>query len=191
MPITPGNHLDILRNGEEIFPAMLDAIDRAQRSIDLLTYVYWDGEIGESGAFSSPVLATLAGRRQLVVQSRLELYGVDPEDGAVLWSQPVPNFRGMNILTPVVHGDTVFTSSYKRGSYLYRISATGAGFAVEEVWRHKSQVYMSSPIVVDGHAYLHLGSQRLTCLDLEAGEGQEPGELFGGMGDLDVVGEPA
>ncbi|MFP5488563.1 MAG: phospholipase D-like domain-containing protein [Acidimicrobiia bacterium] len=46
VPVTPGNQIDLLHNGDEIFPAMLDAIDRAERSIDLLTYVYWAGEIG-------------------------------------------------------------------------------------------------------------------------------------------------
>src|SRR5688572_25982510 len=46
VPVTAGNRVDLLRNGDEIFPAMLDAIDRAERSIDLLTYVYWAGDIG-------------------------------------------------------------------------------------------------------------------------------------------------
>ncbi len=46
VPTTSGNRLDLLRNGDEIFPAMLEAIDRAERSVDLLTYVYWAGEIG-------------------------------------------------------------------------------------------------------------------------------------------------
>lgn len=46
VPVTPGNHVDLLRNGDEIFPAMLEAIEQAERSIDLLTYVYWSGEIG-------------------------------------------------------------------------------------------------------------------------------------------------
>lgn len=44
--VTPGNRIDLLHNGDEIFPAMLDAIDAAERSIDLLTYIYWAGEIG-------------------------------------------------------------------------------------------------------------------------------------------------
>jgi outer membrane protein assembly factor BamB len=56
-------------------------------------------------AFSSPVMATLAGRRQCVVQTREKLAGVDPETGAVLWEQPIKALRGMNILTPVVEGD--------------------------------------------------------------------------------------
>ena len=41
----------------------------------------------ESGAFSSPVVATLAGVRQLVVQTRETLNGVDLDTGRVLWSQ--------------------------------------------------------------------------------------------------------
>jgi cardiolipin synthase len=47
VPATEGNHVEILRNGNEIFPAMLDDIAGAGRTIDLLTFVYWKGEIGE------------------------------------------------------------------------------------------------------------------------------------------------
>ena len=45
-PVTEGNDIEILRNGHEIFPAMLEAIGKAERSIDLLTFIYWTGEIG-------------------------------------------------------------------------------------------------------------------------------------------------
>ncbi len=40
-----GNQLRVLRNGNEIFPAMLAAIEEAERSIDFVTFVYWTGEI--------------------------------------------------------------------------------------------------------------------------------------------------
>ncbi|MFD8595060.1 phosphatidylserine/phosphatidylglycerophosphate/cardiolipin synthase family protein [Kitasatospora sp. NPDC059646] len=42
---TEGNLLTPLRNGDEIFPAMLDAIEGARRTVDLMTFVYWRGEI--------------------------------------------------------------------------------------------------------------------------------------------------
>lgn len=42
-----GNRLTLLRNGEEIFPAMLDAIRDAERSIDLLTFIWWTGEVAD------------------------------------------------------------------------------------------------------------------------------------------------
>jgi len=124
----------------------------------------------ESGAFSSPVVATLAGVRQLVVQTRETINGVDLSTGRVLWSQPVPSFRGMNILTPVVVGDAVFTSSYQNGSWLYRVSREGATWSVTEGWAMNAQGYMSTPVVIDGYAYLHLANQRLACIDLRTGQ---------------------
>jgi cardiolipin synthase A/B len=46
VPATEGNLVDVLVNGDEIFSAMLEAIGEAERTIDLLTFVYWRGEIG-------------------------------------------------------------------------------------------------------------------------------------------------
>src|SRR5438105_6772458 len=40
-----GNSISTLVNGDEIFPAMLNTIRSARRSINLETYVFWDGEI--------------------------------------------------------------------------------------------------------------------------------------------------
>lgn len=45
VPATEGNHVDVLRNGVEIFPAMLDAIHAAKSTVDLTSYVYWTGAI--------------------------------------------------------------------------------------------------------------------------------------------------
>lgn len=47
-PILPGNQVTQLRNGREIFPAMLGAIRAARTSINFETYIYWSGEIGEA-----------------------------------------------------------------------------------------------------------------------------------------------
>lgn len=45
---TEGNRVDVLRNGDEIFPAMLAAIRGATRSIDLLTYLWGKGPVTEA-----------------------------------------------------------------------------------------------------------------------------------------------
>ncbi len=42
-----GNSVSVLRNGVEIFPAMLDAVTEARRSIDFLTFIYWTGDIAQ------------------------------------------------------------------------------------------------------------------------------------------------
>lgn len=44
--ILPGNQIKALQNGSQIFPAMLDAIHGAKKSITFETYIYWSGEIG-------------------------------------------------------------------------------------------------------------------------------------------------
>ncbi len=44
--VLEGNQLVPLQNGDEIFPAMLEAIRAAKRSITFETYIYWSGEIG-------------------------------------------------------------------------------------------------------------------------------------------------
>jgi cardiolipin synthase len=46
-PILDGNHVEPLVNGDQIFPAMLDAIRGAQRSITFETFIYWSGTIGK------------------------------------------------------------------------------------------------------------------------------------------------
>src|SRR5690349_1634060 len=42
-----GNHVTPLYNGDQIFPAMLGAIARAERSITFETYIYWSGDVGQ------------------------------------------------------------------------------------------------------------------------------------------------
>lgn len=51
-PASEGNRVDVLRNGDEIFPAMLDAIDASTTTIDFLTFIYWTGDIGRRFATS-------------------------------------------------------------------------------------------------------------------------------------------
>lgn len=135
-------------------------------------------------AFSSPMIATLAGKRQLLVQTREELSGVDLDDGSVLWKQEVPAFRGMNILTPVVLGDAVFTSSYRNRSWLYRIAKSEDQFRVETAWSNNVQAYMSTPVVIDGHAYLHLQNRRFACVNLDTGERTWTSQPFGKYASL-------
>ncbi|MDQ8203983.1 phospholipase D-like domain-containing protein [Pelagicoccus sp. SDUM812003] len=46
-PFTDGNHISVLKNGDQIFPAMLEAIENARRSILFETYVYWTGDVAK------------------------------------------------------------------------------------------------------------------------------------------------
>ena len=137
--------------------------------------VLWRGLVDGGGmfgsAFSSPVIAAIRGQRQLVVQTRKKLTGVDIKTGKSFWSVDVEAFRGMNILTPTVIGNRIFTSSYGGGSVMFEVARSEAGdWSVARAWNAKLQGYMSSPVVVDGHIYLHMRNQRFACLEAETGK---------------------
>ena len=58
IPASEGNRLTVLRNGDQIFPAMLEAIREAERTIDFLTFVYWRGDIAHEFAHALAERAT-------------------------------------------------------------------------------------------------------------------------------------
>ncbi|MGW5733009.1 MULTISPECIES: phospholipase D-like domain-containing protein [Streptomyces] len=66
---TEGNALVPLRNGDEIFAAMLDGIRSARHTVDMMTFVYWKGEIAQRFA------EALAERAREGVRVRLMLDG--------------------------------------------------------------------------------------------------------------------
>ncbi|MFI6369965.1 phosphatidylserine/phosphatidylglycerophosphate/cardiolipin synthase family protein [Streptomyces sp. NPDC050546] len=66
---TEGNALVALRNGDEIFPAMLEAIRSARHTVDMMTFVYWKGAIAREFAHA------LADRARAGIRVRLLLDG--------------------------------------------------------------------------------------------------------------------
>lgn len=71
---TDGNSVTRLRNGTEIFPAMLRAVRLAQSRIDFVTYVYWTGDIARQMAYA---LAERA-RGGVEVRVLLDAVGAQP-----------------------------------------------------------------------------------------------------------------
>jgi cardiolipin synthase A/B len=103
IPATEGNHVEVLRDGVTIFPAMLEAIGDATQTIDFLTFVYWKGEIAHRFASALSERAE-AGVRCRVILDALGARHVDNElidsmqDAGVLvhWFRPLVDGDGMN-----------------------------------------------------------------------------------------------
>jgi len=159
----------VLPQGVFFFPAGgLACLDKQTGEIVWRAFESKGG--AQDNTFGSPILATIAGKAQLVVQTRESLAGVDPESGDVLWSHKTPAFQNTTVLTPTVIGDRVFTSAYGGGSWLIEVTRDDAGWQTREVWKSKVQGYMTSPLVIDDHIYLYTRSQRFTCLELATGK---------------------
>lgn len=70
-PVLKGDAYTVLRNGNEVFPAMLDAIQKAQRRISMESFIYEDGEVGDR--FSAALCD--AARRGVTVRVVLDAIG--------------------------------------------------------------------------------------------------------------------
>src|SRR5262249_41468436 len=83
--------------------------------------------------YSSPMLATLAGHRQVLLLDGEGLGGYNAKTGQELWRTQWETQQGINVAQPVVLSeDRVFiSSSYDVGGALLRIKETGGVWSVE------------------------------------------------------------
>ena len=95
-PATTGNEIRVLRNGDEIFPAMLDAIETAEHTVDLVTFVYWRGDIARRFADTLSAAARRGCRVRVLLDAvgarKLEPELIDEMKAAgcdVRWFRPV------------------------------------------------------------------------------------------------------
>jgi outer membrane protein assembly factor BamB len=62
---------------------------------------------------------------------------------------------------------------------LLKLTRASASLAASQEWDNKATGYMSSPVVIDGHVYMHLRNQRFTCIDLASGATRWTSTPFG------------
>jgi outer membrane protein assembly factor BamB len=103
---------------------------------------------GDGPSYSSPILATIHGREQLVIQVHRRILGVDPAAGRVLWSLPFVTPCDQNIVTPLQVGDRLLVSSLDKGTMAIELTRSGDQWTPRVAW-HRMEVpmYMSSPVL--------------------------------------------
>ncbi|HEX8354586.1 MAG TPA: PQQ-binding-like beta-propeller repeat protein, partial [Pyrinomonadaceae bacterium] len=105
-------------------------------------------------AYSSPVLLTAGGERQIVTFTQKELVAVSAANGALLWKMPAKTSYDTNCNTPVVYKDTVVVSLEGAGLVALRPAREGGKWAAREVWRNaENELYMNTPVVHGGALY--------------------------------------
>lgn len=121
--------------------------------------------------YGSPIVATLAGQRQVVAVADTELLGMTPA-GEVLWRLPWAPTIGQPIALPPdrVFVTTVPLAHLEGGALLVRLAETDGGVQAEPVWRNQAMESLwSTPVVVGGHVY-GFDNATLRCLRVADGE---------------------
>ncbi|MFL6231491.1 MAG: PQQ-binding-like beta-propeller repeat protein [Pyrinomonadaceae bacterium] len=131
----------------------------------------WSSQ-NDRASYTSPMLATLGGKRQIVAVTASRLVGLDPADGVLLWSYPWATQMGINVAQPlVVAKNRIFLSAgYGHGATLVELTPQGKGFDAKAVWENINlKTKFNSPVYDNGYVY-GLDEGTLTCIDLATGE---------------------
>jgi outer membrane protein assembly factor BamB len=104
----------------------------------------WTGDVP---GYASPIIATLAGLRQLITQTETKVIGVSLADGQLLWQVPLKTPYNQNIVTPLVVGDLLISAGLDSPTIGYWITAgLGKGWTATPRWTNDQvSMYMSSP----------------------------------------------
>lgn len=128
--------------------------------------------LSERQAYTSPLLATLAGRPQVLVVTASRALGLDLTDHRVLWEFPWTVQYDNAICTPTLVGTNQFViaAGYGAGAALLEVTATADGFAARPVWRNRNLKTKFNPAVLyEGHLY-GLDEGVLACVEVATGE---------------------
>lgn len=137
--------------------------------------------LNDRAAYTSPILATLAGKRQIVWISGERAVGIDPEDGKLLWDYPWPAQMDMNCAQPVVidDSDVLLSSAQGPGAALLKIAKEGDAFTAQPVWKNnRLKNKFNSSVLYQGYVY-GFDEAILECLDPKTGEVKWKGGRYG------------
>ncbi|MGH9160285.1 MAG: PQQ-binding-like beta-propeller repeat protein, partial [Vicinamibacteraceae bacterium] len=138
--------------------------------------------LDDKQGYSSPMLVTLAGVRQILVFSASRLMGLSPKEGDVLWEHPWTTPFDVNASQPIVIGENrVFVSTgYGTGAAVIEIAPRGdRRFAVREVWRNiRMKNRFTSSVLHEGFIY-GLDEAILACVSADTGKLMWKGGRYG------------
>jgi outer membrane protein assembly factor BamB len=135
----------------------------------------------EPQAYTAPQVATLAGRRQILIVSAQSVMGLAVENGNLLWSYPWVSYQGISASQPIViDGNRFFISAgYDHGAALIEVQKNEDAFEAHRVWANKfMKNKFSSSVLHEGFIY-GFDEAILACIDAATGERKWKGGRYG------------
>ena len=137
--------------------------------------------LNDTQAYVSPMLVTLAGKRQILVVTANRIVGLAVGDGSLLWETSWNTDMGINVSQPIVIDATRFfiSSGYGKGAALVEVTGSGDSLVARKVWENTSMKNkFNSSVVYEGNVY-GLDEGILTCIDVKTGERKWKGGRYG------------
>jgi outer membrane protein assembly factor BamB len=137
--------------------------------------------LDDQAAYSSPMLVTIGGVRQVLVFTASRLVAIAAEHRNVLWEYPWKTNYDVNAAQPLLIGENrvMISSGYGAGAAVLEITRSGDAFSVREVWRNnRMKNQFTSSVLHEGFIY-GLDEAILACLDAATGAVKWKGGRYG------------
>jgi len=105
---------------------------------------------GDGPGYGSPIVADIAGTRQIITITQGKLVGVDAATGMLLWERPYAIANFTNSVTPVMYGQTLIVSGNGGPTAALSIAKKGNEWVTETVWENADVPLRMSDAVVVG-----------------------------------------
>lgn len=126
------------------------------------------GSLGERQSYTSPMLATLDGKRQILTATAAHVVGLEPATGKLLWKYPWSTEYDINAAQPIVTGPNhfVISAGYGHGAALVEVRGGNA----TTVWENKRlKNKFNSSVFLNGFIY-GFDEAIFTCIEASTGE---------------------
>ena len=155
-PVLYQNHVIVTAESERIgYIAAFDKTDGTEK---------WRIPRTAGTSYSTPVVAHVAGKDQLLISGQAKVSSYDPATGTLLWQ--VKGSSPATCGTMVWNDDTVFASGGFPNKETIAVRADGSG---RVLWKNGEKCYEQSMIHVDGHIYALNDGGIGFCWDAETG----------------------
>ncbi len=161
-PLVHGDKIIATPGGENAFAAL----DKATGEI-----VWQSTGFSAKAHYSSPILVEHAGIETIVNGTGSGIFGVDPENGKLMWSNPFGDGNTANCSSPVAEDGIVFWSiGYGKGCVGIQLVPENGTLTARELYQNKNMVnHHGGFIVLDGNIYGN-HNNGWSCLDIKSGE---------------------
>lgn len=150
-------------------------------ALDKMTGKFLWGTQDDEQSYTSPMVATIAGRRQLIIVSAQRAMGLTIEEGKLLWDLPWVTEYNINAAQPIItHPNRFFISAgYGHGAALVELTPDGDKFKTKTIWQNtKMKNKFNSSVLYQGNIY-GLDEGILACINAETGEQKWKGGRYG------------
>jgi outer membrane protein assembly factor BamB len=140
----------------------------------------WKNLSASEPGYAPPMIYEVGGVRQLIIWHPESVNALNPENGAVYWSQSYGRKlrAGLSVSTPRLDGDRLFLTAFYDGPLMLKLNGVSQP---EVAWRGQGRSekaeetdglhsIMSTPTIKDGHIYGVCSYGELRCLDAKSGQ---------------------